>query len=136
MLTNNKTMRGPRIQTYQVSFSRCNRHCGITPADRTGPVTSSSPRCLTQRHCCGSEWWDSPTVLHAPLAPNSHASRTETSLEPVVVCAQSSPTVVVPCVSRVPAEVTARVCRSLRRRRRCVALTSVFPVRFFRCVRV
>jgi hypothetical protein len=89
MLYHNIIMRGPHYVPINVLSAAIGTVALPLPI-YAGPVTSLSQR-LHARHCCGSEWWDSPTVLHAPLALNSYASRTETSLEPVVVCAQSSP---------------------------------------------
>lgn len=111
--------------------------CGTHPADTCGTgncFTATVSLTHTHSTVARTEWWDSPTVLHTPFAPNLHASRTETSLEPVVVCAQSSPdrrrTV---CVAR-PRRSPVRVCcflvvgAAVRHATQCSS-RSVFPSR-------
>jgi len=129
-------VQGSHVRTFQTSFPLHAwpiRHCGTRPADTWGTgnhVTATVSLARTLATVERSEWWDSPTVLHAPFAPNLHASRTETSLEPVVVCAQSSPdrhrTV---CVAR-PRRSPARVCCFSSSARRCVRHTVFFPFGF------
>jgi len=134
--------KGRTSEPFQTSFPLHAwpiRHCGTRPADTWGTgnhVTATVSLARTLATVERPEWWDSPTVLHAPFAPNLHASRTETSLEPVVVCAQSSPgrhrTV---CVAR-PRRSPARVCCFLVVGAAVRTPHSVLPVRFFRRVRV
>jgi len=101
------------------------------PFPTRGGLVTASPLARTHSTVARSEWWDSPTVLHAPFAPNLHASRTETSLEPVVVCAQSSPdrrrTV---CVARPRRSSRPRVLFPRRRRGGASRHTVFFPFGF------